>query len=332
MKAIIPVAGAGTMLRPHTHTQPKALIPVAGKPILGHIVEMLHQAGIQDFVFVVGYLGEKIKQYVEDTFQGQFQYQFVVQEPRRGLAHAISLTKDLFEPGEPCLIALGDTIADVDIQQLIDSQENIVCLQEVDDPANFGIVLLDEQQYVRALVEKPRFPKSNLALVGLYKMADTMPLFAAIDYLIEHKVMTNNEFTLTDALQRMVEQGVRIRTAKVRAWFDCGEKDALLSTNRILLNRVSQAPCAPCTRSVIIPPVWIPDSCVIEDSIVGPYVALGEHATVRGSIVQNSILGTYSRLESVVMHNSIVGNDTTLRGRWQSINIGDNTEIDFNQQ
>jgi len=332
VKAIIPVAGAGTMLRPHTYTQPKPLIPVAGKPILGHIVEALHHAGVQSFVFVIGYLGDKIRDYVEREFGGRFQVHFVVQEPRLGLAHAISLCRAHVADGEPVAITLGDTILDADYRELLAQPGSLVCAMEVDTPEKFGIVEADEQGYVRSLVEKPGIPRSNLALVGFYKIDDTQRLFESIGALMASGRQTKGEYHLTDALMGMVQQGARIRVVKVRNWYDCGVKQALLDTNRILLTQMKpKVDGDRFVNSVIIPPVFIPASCDIRHAIVGPYVALGEHTQITSSIVQNSIVGSYARIEHLMLHDAVVGNDTTLRGRWQSINIGDNTEIDFNQ-
>jgi glucose-1-phosphate thymidylyltransferase len=320
------------MLRPHTYTQPKPLIPVAGKPILGHIVEAMHRAGIEEFVFVIGYLGEKIRDYVTREFAGRFRVHFVVQEPRLGLAHAIGLCAEHIVGGEPVAITLGDTIIDADYRDLLAQAGSIVCTMEVDTPEKFGIAEIDEQGYIRSLVEKPSIPRSNLALVGFYKIEETQLLFTAIRELMADPAQSSREYYLTDALMRMVTHGAKIRAVKVRNWYDCGVKQALLDTNRILLSQMK--PTVPADRfvnSVIIPPVFIPDSCDIRHAIIGPYVALGENTQITSAIVQNSIIGSYARIEHVMLHDAVVGNDSTLRGRWQSMNIGDNTEIDFNQ-
>lgn len=324
------------MLRPHTHTQPKALIPVAGKPLLGHIVEALHAAGIEQFVFVVGYLGDKIRQYVEQHYRGKLDFAFVRQEPRLGLAHAIYLCKSHFEGNESTpVIALGDTIVDADLHALLAAEHSVVSVAEVDNPSAFGIAEVNEQGIATRLIEKPLIPKSNLALVGLYKIVEKQQLFEALSGIVEPVLSKphneRQETHLTDALMVMVRQGVQIHTERVRSWYDCGEKSTLLETNRTLLKKANYpAPHEKYPGSVLVPPVYIPEHCTIEHSIVGPNVALGEHTRIAGSIVEDTIVGDYSTLESMVLRHSVVGNDTTLRGRWQSINIGDNTEIDFN--
>lgn len=336
MKAVIPVAGAGTLLRPHTHTQPKPLIPVAGKPILGHIVESLRGAGLEQFVFVIGHLGEKIREYVTQEFTGKIQFEFVHQEPRLGLGHAVHLCQPVLKkPGggyDPLVIALGDTILDLDLPAFLQHEGSVVAVQEVDNPKAFGIVVTDERGMVTSMVEKPNIPKSNLALVGLYKIVETEMLMDALQRQIGSAPRSQGEqYHLTDALQSLVAAGVRLHADRVRSWYDCGEKQTLLATNRLMLNRLS--PADPATRfpgSIIRPPVYVAEGATIENSIVGPYVALGEHAVVEDSILENSIIGSYARLNYVVLRGSIVGNDASLIGRWQSINIGDNTELDFN--
>lgn len=331
MKAIIPVAGAGTTLRPHTHTLPKPLIPVAGKPILGYIVDSLMAAGITEYVFVIGYLGSKIRTYIQENYQDKIQFTFIRQETRQGIGHALWICRESLDLNEPILIAFGDAIIDADLPELIARPGNLVCVQQVGDPRKFGVAQVGELGTVETLIEKPRIPKSNLALVGLYKIDSTALLFQSIEYLINQKIRTLGEFQLTDALVRMIEEGAAIHTFPVKNWFDCGTKDSLLETNRILLDRKEGTSTLPqFVGSVIVPPVSIAPNCTIEHSIIGPYVAIAEHSVIRNSIIQDSILGAYSTLESIILRSSIVGNDSSLKGRSHGVSIGDNTDIDFN--
>ncbi len=333
MKAIIPVAGAGTTLRPHTHTNPKPLIPVAGKPILGHIMDSLEGVGVTEFVFVVGYMGEKIKQFVvEYANTHAFKYDFVVQEPRQGIGQAIYLCREAIALDQPVVIALGDTIVDTDMQAVVNDEANVLCVSKVDNPWQFGVAVLEgDTRRIISLIEKPSIPKSNLALVGLYKISDTRLLFESLAHIIDNDIRTRGEFQLTDALMRMIENGAELHIHSVDKWHDCGKKDVLLETNRTLLDRMDLPPVQPYPDTIIHPPVYIPDSCEISHSIIGPYVAMGENAVARHTIVTNSILGAYSRLESIILEDSVVGNDTALKGRSHSINIGENTEIDFSR-
>lgn len=313
-------------LRPFTHTQPKPLIPVAGQAILGHIVDAWIKAGLEEFVFVVGYLGTKIKTYVEEKYSGRITYHFVEQEPRLGIGHAIWLCRDYIAAADEVVIALGDTILETDMAGILARPENVLCVQKVDDPQNYGVATLDTEGNVVALEEKPKIPKSNWALVGLYKIKDTALLNETLEQVMA--APGRNNYSLTDALMLMVQRKAPLVTWQVQFWHDCGQKDVLLATNRILLDR--QMGGAPTIQgSVIIPPVHIAPTAVVQNSIIGPHVAIDEHSVIKDSIVQNSILGAYSRLNTIVLHGSIVGNDSSLTGSWHSINIGDNTELDL---
>lgn len=333
MKAIIPVAGAGTKLRPHTHTQPKPLIPVAGKPILGHILDGLIQAGIHEFVFIIGYMGEKIEEYIQDVYADSIQSTFVVQGPREGLAHAIAMAaNEVKSAQEGVLIVLGDTILDIDYKKLFEAECSVLGVDTVDDPRKFGVVKLDSDGWIASMEEKPKIPKSNLALAGVYAIRESKLLLDAIQYIISNKLRTQTEFQLTDALMHMIEQGVKMKTLKVDNWFDCGKKDSLLATNRILLGRIDlkQDVHSGIENSIIVPPVFIGKDTQISNSIIGPYVAIGKGVQIKNSIISDGILGDYSQLGSIILKGSVIGNDAVLKGKSQSVNIGDSTEIDFN--
>lgn len=333
MKAVIPVAGAGTKLRPHTHTQPKPLIPVAGQPILGHILDSLIAAGIHEFVFIIGYLGEKIEEFVQEQYGDRIQAEFVVQGPREGLAHAISMASDeISQSKDGILIVLGDTIVDVDYPALLASPYSVLAVDTVDDPRSFGVARLDEDGFIAGLIEKPSIPKSNLALAGVYRIRESQALLEAIQFLIGNNIRTRTEYHLTDALMRMLEQGTRMRTQKVINWFDCGKKETLLSTNRILLGRkdVEPSPMEGMENTILVQPVSIAPGAILRNSIIGPFVAVGKGVHIENSIVSDSIIGEYSQLDSIILKSSVVGNDAILKGKSQSVNIGDSTEIDFN--
>lgn len=333
MKAIIPVAGAGTKLRPLTYTQPKALIPMAGRTILSVIIDQLLEAGVDDFIFVIGYLGEKIQRYLAKTYPN-LKYTLVTQNDRRGTGHAIWLTRDAVRDEDELLIVLGDTICDYNVADFLQSSQSMIGVRKVDDPRSFGVAELNEEDRVLRVVEKPLIPKSNMAMVGIYYIKETAVLFASLNGHLNNRAEGDEigEYHLTNALQQMIEGGVRFDAFRVANWFDCGKKETLLSTNAILLRALEEA--APATNhyfetAVIIPPVSIAEGCTIKDSIIGPNVTIGEHTTIQSSIIKDSILGSYAVLEEVVLHSSIIGSDAFIRGLSQSLNIGDNTEIDL---
>lgn len=330
MQAIIPVAGAGTRLRPLTYTQPKVLICVAGKPILSFIIESLKENGVSRFVFVIGYLGEKIKDFVESNYP-ELDAEFVTQESREGMGHAIYTAKDAINMHEPLVIQLGDTITDADVSELFRGNTSILCIKKVEDPRTFGVAELNADGTIKNVVEKPSIPKSNMALVGLYFVFETQKLFDALEYNIQHNIRTNNEFHLTDALRRMIENGVTFRSYKVEQWFDLGKKEILLETNATLLRKLGDLSTRKGTNenSIIIPPVSIGEGAKIVNSIIGPNVTIGDHTFVQSSIIKNSIVGSYTKLENITLTNSLIGSDASAKGFSQSLNIGDNTEIDL---
>jgi glucose-1-phosphate thymidylyltransferase len=329
MKAVIPVAGAGTKLRPLTYTQPKALIPIAGKTILSHIVDQLHAAGIHEFIFIVGYLGEKIQDYVKQTYPNLTTH-FVYQNERQGTGHAVELTKKLIGD-EPIFVALGDTICEFDVKEIIDSPDSMIGIRKVDDPRDFGVATIDENGFIEHLVEKPAIPKSNIALVGLYKINETAVLFECLQQLFVENITTRGEYNLTDALACMIQKGTRFRSFKVANWFDCGKKESILETNATLLKKMGgHVPAADIYKdTIIIHPVSIAEGCTISNAIIGPHVAIGPNTTITQSIIRDSIIGGYTNLHEVVLDNSLIGSDASVKGLSRSLNIGDNTEIDF---
>ncbi len=329
MKAIIPVAGAGTKLRPHTYTQPKALIPLAGKTILSIIIDQLQEAGINDFVFIIGYLGEKIQDYVEEKYP-QLNSHFVHQNERQGTGHAINLTREIVGNDE-MLIVLGDTIAEYDVKEIMHTPHSMLGVKKVDDPRNFGVAEIDEEGFINRVVEKPAIPKSNMALVGVYKIKETEFLFSCIKKIIEADIKSYDEFNLTDALECMIQNGVKFKPFKVQNWFDCGKKETLLESNATLLKKfggnISEGHSF--ENTIIIPPVSIGEGCDIKNSVIGPNVAIGDHSKMNHAIIKDSIVGSYSNLFEIVLNNSLIGSDAEVRGVSRSLNIGDNTAIDL---
>jgi len=329
MKAIIPVAGAGAKLRPHTYTQPKALIPIAGKTILSFIVDQLHAAGITEFIFIVGYLGEKIEQYVAQTFP-HLTCHCVYQNDRQGTGHAIELTKNIVNDDE-VFVVLGDTICEYDVQEVVASPYSMLGIKKVDDPQNFGVAVVDSEGFIEHVVEKPSIPKSNMALVGLYKIKETNILYQCLHHLFTQNIKSRGEYNLTDALDCMLKRGARFKSFRVRNWFDCGKKETLLESNTTLLKKFGGKvhPTVQSENTIIVPPVSIAAGCILKNAIIGPHVSIGADTNIQYSVVRDSIIGSYTNLFEVVIDNSLIGSDASVKGLSRSLNIGDNTEIDF---
>ena len=329
MKAIIPVAGAGTKLRPHTYTQPKALIPLAGKTILSIIIDQLKEGGISEFILIVGYLGDKIKDYVQIKYP-DLHFHFVHQNDRHGLGHAIFLTREMAGDDE-VFIVLGDTICEYDVRDFVSQQGSVLGVKKVDDPRNFGVAEIDEELKITRVVEKPQIPKSNMALVGIYKISETHMLFKCLENNLREGVKSYDEYSLTDALECMIKEGAAFTSYKIKNWFDCGKKESLLESNATLLKKFGGeiSEDHQFENTIIIPPVSIAAGCEIQNSIIGPNVAIGEQTFINYSIVKDSIIGSFSKLYDVVLHDSLIGSDTEIKGETRTLNIGDNTEIDL---
>lgn len=329
MKAIIPVAGAGTKLRPHTYTQPKALIPLAGKTVLSIIIDQLKEVGINEFIFIVGYLGEKIQDYVKVKYP-ELEAHFVYQTDRQGIGHAIKLTKNIIS-GDQIFVVLGDTICEYDCHEVMASEFSMLGVKKVDDPRDFGVAEIDEDGFITHVVEKPNIPKSNKALVGIYKIKESEQMFQCLETNIKQGLRTHGEYSITDALDCMIQNGAKFKSFKVENWFDCGKKDTLLESNATLLkkfgSKIEEHPVF--ENTVIIQPVSIATGCDIKNSIIGPNVAVGENTTINYSIIKNSIIGSFSNLFDIVLEASLIGSDTGIRGETRTLNIGDNTNIDL---
>ncbi|MEI7813150.1 MAG: sugar phosphate nucleotidyltransferase [Chlorobium sp.] len=322
MKAIIPVAGVGTRLRPHTFSHPKVLLNVAGKPIIGHIMDKLIAAGIDEAIVIVGYLGDMVEEWLLNHYDIKFT--FVTQSELFGLAHAIWICKPYIVDNEPLFIILGDTIFDVDLAPVLESPFSTLGVKEVDDPRRFGVAVTDGEK-IQKLVEKPDTPISNLAIVGLYFIRHSKLLFDTIDYLIENEIKTKGEFQLTDALQLMIEGGEHFTTFPVSGWYDCGKPETLLSTNETLLRNNTHTKEYP--GCIIINPVFIADNAVLKNAIIGPNTTIGEQCVIKDAIIKESIIGKDAKVVHIMLNKSIIGNNAVIRGNPHEISIGDFSEI-----
>lgn len=326
MKAIIPVAGMGTRLRPHTHTQPKALMHVAGKPILAHILDELVAVGVDEVVLVVGYLREMIEAYAKEHYGG-LQLHFVVQAEPLGNGHAVFVAREHLD-GAPVLILFGDTIIKGDLAALVRSSRSLAGVKEVEDPRRLGVVELTTDGRVRRLLEKPSHPPTNLALVGVYLITDSRALRKSLERLVERDRRARGEFWLADGLQLMLDGGVEMSTFPIEHWYDCGTLDALLAANRALLD-AAPPPIPETARAIMIPPSFVSPTASIENSVIGPYVSIAEGARVVHSILKDSIVNANASVEGALLEHSIVGENAVVRGRPGRINVGDSSAIEL---
>ncbi len=324
MRAVIPAAGFGTRLKPHTFSLPKVLLNVGGKPILGHIIDKLLSEQITKATFVVGYLGEKIVEYVKNEYP-EIEASFVSQEIALGLGHAIQMAVSTFDHDE-IFIILGDTIFDVDLHSVFEKKVSSLGVKTVDDPSRFGVAVCKNDKIVK-LIEKPQEPISKLALVGLYYIRNSKLLVESLSELFEKEIKTRGEYQLTDALQLMIEKGETFTTFPVDGWYDCGKSETLLSTNKYILQ--TKGTNRNVKGSTIIDPVYISDSAVVVDSVIGPFATISENCVVKESIIKNSILSPSSQVEKTMLDNSIIGMNAVVKGNFKKLNAGDSSEIEF---
>lgn len=326
MKAIIPLAGFGKRLRPHTFSKPKPLLNVAGKAVLGHVLDKLLDLDVEEIVFIVGYLGEQIEEYVSSNYE--FPARYLEQKELLGQAHAIRLAED-YVAGE-VLILFVDTLFEADLGRLrhVDTDGVIFC-REVEDPRRFGVVRLNSDGYITEFVEKPEQPVSNLAVIGLYYLKNAPSLFNAIEELIERDIQKHGEYFLADALDLLVRRGQQFEAWTVDVWEDCGTPEAVLHTNRYLLEHGHATDGeAQATNSVIIPPVHIAASAHVKDSVVGPYVTIGDKAEVRHTIIRDSIIDAGAIIQDVMLEGSLVGKEAFVRDRFRRLNVGDSSAVE----
>ncbi|HEX3723404.1 MAG TPA: sugar phosphate nucleotidyltransferase [Nitrolancea sp.] len=321
VNVIIPVAGLGTRLRPQTWSKPKPLVSVAGKPVLGHVLDRLSVLELDKVVFVTGYLGDQIEQYVRKHYD--FDARFVAQREQLGQSHAVQMACD--EVTGPTIIVFPDMIfeADLTILPRIDC-DGAIFGKAVEDPRRFGVIVEDHGRIVE-LVEKPADPISNLAVVGIYYFRQIESLFEAIKYQMDHDIQQGNEYYLADALQHLIDNGTVLTRLPVDVWEDCGKPEALLSTNRFLLRKSGDTPNVP--GSVIVPPVVIAPTAKIRNSVIGPFASVGAGVTISNSIVTDSIVDDGAQIETVMLRGSIVGQNAYVRGDFMRVNVGDSSDI-----
>lgn len=325
MKVVIPAAGAGKRLKPHTHTAPKPLLYVAGKPILAHILDQVVKLNPSEVTIITGFRGRQIVDFINREYD--LNVRFVEQKKLLGLGYAILLGIDQDET-EDLLVILGDTIIDTDWQSIIDRQQNILGVKEVEDPRRFGVVETSGTR-ITSIVEKPDNPRSNLAAVGLYYIKDTALFRNALQETYDKDIRTNGEIQVTDAIQSLLDKGVDLHAAAIDGWYDCGKRETMLSTNRHLLANLPRTDPGDHPESVLIPPVFVAKDAVIERSIVGPNASVAAGCVIKNSIVSDSIISAGARVEDARIVESLVGNNATVKGSSKVLNVGDSSEISY---
>jgi glucose-1-phosphate thymidylyltransferase len=327
MKIIIPMAGMGKRLRPHTLTTPKPLLHVAGKPIVHHLVEDIAeiiQQPIEEIAFIIGDFGKEAEQSLRSVAEKVgAKASIYYQEEPLGTAHAILCAKESLSGN--VVVAFADTLFRADFS-LDTDKDAVIWVKEVENPSSFGVVKLNSQQEIIDFIEKPKEFVSNLAIIGIYYFKDGENLRHELQRLIDYDIKGLGEYQLTDALSHMLKQGKKMGIAGVKHWMDCGNKDAVLETNEAILNYLEKDKKI-CNfvfpNSIVIPPCYIAENAQIHNSIVGPYVSVGENTIIENSVLSHSIVNDNALIQHTQIQHSIVGRYASVRGKVVSVNLGD---------
>ena len=330
LKIIIPMAGFGTRLRPHTWSKPKPLVSVAGKAVLGHVLDIfatVPDAEDTELVFIIGYLGEQIKNYMQ-VRHPEIKTHYIVQEEKRGQSHAIALAREFLQG--PTLVAFVDTIIDTDLSILADEYaEAVIWVKEVEDPRRFGVVDADEDNWVKGIIEKPDSMENNLAVVGFYYFKRGENLLAAIDEQIQSDVQTKGEYFIADAIGLMLKKGLKLRAETVNIWLDAGLPETVLETNRYLLAHGHDDTAVATLRkdAQIHAPVYIHPSAQVQGAVIGPHVSIGPDCLVHNSSIKNSVLETGAQVQDSQLEGSLIGERAQVTGFHGTLNIGDDAVV-----
>jgi glucose-1-phosphate thymidylyltransferase len=323
MQVIIPLAGKGTRLRPHTHLVPKPMLKVAGRPVMDWVMDRLQGLNVTELIFITGHLKEQVEEYARARYP--YPSRFIEQKVQDGTAGAVNLARPHVK--EPVLIIFVDTVFEADLTLVNrSSADGIIWAKEVEDYQRFGVVVTDKDGFMTRIVEKPSTPISKLANIGLYYIKDVEALWKGIDHVLASPT-NKGEYYLTDAFQHMIEHGRRILTAEVGGWYDCGKLDTLLETNEILLKKGS-ARRKEFPGVTIYDPVLIQDGVTIERSVIGPNVTLEAGTRVVNSRLEHVIVGTKSVVLDSTLHHSMLGDRVSIRGLKGVATLGDDSEVD----
>lgn len=328
IKIAVPMAGYGTRMRPHTWSKAKPLIALAGMTVLDHVLEQfdtLPDTFEREYVFIVGPNQlTQIKEHMQE-FHPQKRVNYAVQEVMRGQSDALNLAREYLSG--PLLMAYSDTMIETDLSRIADEKvDGLAWVRPVEDPRRFGVAQVDDDGWVKRLIEKPQEMDNRLALVGFYYFKSGEELISAIEEQMRRNLKVKNEFFLVDAINIMLDRGAKMRTRRVETWLDAGIPDALLETNRHLLSHGydNSNEIAPKENLAIIPPVNIHSSAQITASVIGPFVSVGKNCVIDRVVLSNSILEDGVYVSNSVLSGSILGRDVLVEGKAESLNLGDN--------
>jgi glucose-1-phosphate thymidylyltransferase len=343
MQVIIPLAGEGTRMRPHTHTKPKPLMEFAGKSCLSHILDefkafnksqkKLAKKGkaetISEIIFITGRLKEKIEEFVKKNYD--FKARFIEQKVRDGTAGAIRLAEPFVH--EPLIIVYVDTLFEADlglINKLKKDEGGIIWAKEVEDYQRFGVCVLDKSGYIQKIVEKPNEPISKLANIGLYYIKDYKLMFEGIKYIYDNNITLKGEYFVVDAFTYMMNKGVKFTCPRIEGWYDTGKPETFLESHRELLKKHNKIMKG--ENSTIIPPVHIADGVKINDSVIGPYVSISKGSEISHCIITDSVIGENTKISGAILEKSIIGDNVEIHDKPKHLNLGDHSVVCFGNE
>jgi glucose-1-phosphate thymidylyltransferase len=326
VKVIIPLAGKGTRLRPHTHLVPKPMLKIAGKAVVDYVVDDLKKlGGVEEVIYITGHLKDKVEDYVRNNTP--WKSVFIEQTEQLGTAHAIGLAKKHVD--QPCMVIFVDTIFDADLGIIPKcTSDGIIWAKTVEDYKRFGVIVADKNNHMQKIVEKPDTPISKRANIGLQYIKNWKLMFEGIDHVMKQPP-NKGEYYLTDAFQYMVDKGAKLDVVDVDGWYDAGKIDTILETQKIMLEKrkMARKPSGLAADAKIIEPVYIEDGVTIRNSTVGPNVSIGKGTTLEDSTVRDSIVGTKCTFVKTRLHDSLIGDEVVMRGFRGTATVGDHGEL-----
>lgn len=325
MKVIIPLAGKGTRLRPHTHTVPKPMLKVAGKPVMDYVLDDVRALGdVSEVIYITGHLKGAVEAHARTAY-ADLPARFIEQKVQDGTAGAVALAKSHVH--EPVLIIFVDTIFDADLGVIRSSTDDgIIWTKEVEDYQRFGVVVTDENGHMTRIIEKPKTPVSKRANIGLYYIRDWKLLYEGIEHVLGAPA-NQGEYYLTDAFQYMIDRGAKLKVLDVAGWYDAGKIDTLLETNRVMLGKGLARRPARLGDCTVIDPVYIEDGVTLTGSTIGPNVCVLTGSSVLGSTVRDTLIGAHSSVAHCTIANSLVGDHVVMEGVRGEVTVGDHSEV-----
>jgi glucose-1-phosphate thymidylyltransferase len=327
VKVIIPLAGKGTRLRPQTYVTPKPLLNVGGRPVMSYILDDLKKLGVEEIIFITGYLKESIESYIQKEYP-EFKATFLEQEVQNGTAGAVKLAEEY--ANDEVLIMFVDTLFDADLSLVKDLPADIggvIWAKEVEDYQRFGVIVKDDKGFMKRIVEKPQDPISKLANIGLYYMKDWKLFFKGVNHTLTGPRGPGKEFYITDAFQYMIDHGSKIKVVPVEGWYDCGEMETLLQTNRHLLQTTRGLRPAGGHNVHVIDPVRVEEGVQLENVHIGPNVTVQTGCVIKHSKLRDCIIGERTQIESAELHDSMIGSDVVIEKFTGSLSVVDHSHV-----